>query len=95
MVQFPTLWHVLHPENRPPVWCQDACWLRYKKVGLEIEEPSQKEFAAALSRCLLRGDDNFLIPQNPENGGHTYPESLNESERTAVLEYLKTLSAGH
>ena len=24
-------------------------------------------------------------------GGHVYPEALNESERTAVLEYLKTL----
>ncbi len=90
----PTLWHVLHPENRPPVWCRTPVGYDTEKVGLEVEIPSQKEFAMAVSEGMRSAQRRqFFDTTKPGKsaGGHTYPEALNESERTAVLEYLKTL----
>ena len=90
----PTLWHVLHPENRPSVWCRTPVGYDTKKVGLETEERSQKEFAAAISDGMSSAQRRqFFDTTKPGKsaGGHAYPEALNESERTAVLEYLKTL----
>ncbi len=90
----PTLWHVLHPENRPPVWCRTPVGYDTEKVGLEVEILSQKEFAMAVSEGMRSARRRQLFDTTKSGksaGGHTYPEALNESERTAVLEYLKTL----
>ena len=90
----PTLWHVLHPENRPSVWSRTPVGYDTEKVGLETEERSQEEFAAAVSDGMSSAQRRqFFDTTKPGKsaGGHAYPEALNESERTAVLEYLKML----
>jgi len=85
----PTLWHVLHPEKRPTVWQRTENGYDQKKVGLEtktfekvprgIEDPAEKR--------TYFNTNKF----GKKNSGHTYPNDLNEQEKQAVLEYLKTI----
>lgn len=85
----PTLWHLFHADARPVVWKRTEDGYDRQKVGLEIEEfdalPADvkriKEKRTYFdSRILGKGKD-----------GHTFPEALSEDEKTAVIEYLKTL----
>jgi len=90
----PTLWHVLHPKSRPSVWWRTPAGYDTKKVGLEIKERSREEFAVAVSEGMTSAQRRqFFDATKPGKsaGGHDYPEVLSELERTAVLEYLKTL----
>lgn len=85
----PTLWHMLHADERPAVWRRTEDGYDQERVGLEVAEfasvpaeakrPEQKrEFFST----KLRGKSAV---------GHTYPEQLTENEKRQVLEYLKTL----
>ena len=85
----PTLWHLLHPEERPSIWRRpDNDAYDEEKVGLAIE---------ALDRLpsKLRGDIRREYFDTSVRGksaaGHEYPNGLGESEKRALLEYLKTL----
>ena len=85
----PTLWHLLHPEERPSIWRRpDNDAYDKEKVGLAIE---------ALDRLpsKLRGDIRREYFDTSVRGksaaGHEYPNGLGESEKRALLEYLKTL----
>jgi len=90
----PTLWHVLHPKNRPSVWWRTPAGYDTEKVGLEIKERSQEDFATAVSEGMPSAQRRqFFDATKPGKSaqGHDYPEELSEPERNAVLEYLKTL----
>ncbi len=85
----PTLWHVLHPEERPTVWRRTADEMDHEKVGLQVE---------SVARIPLTQTDVALRRQyfdtrkfGKSNAGHLYPEELTADEKRAVLEYLKTL----
>ena len=85
----PTLWHVLHPGQRPVVWHRIGDALDTEKVGLQIQEVAKVPLAdpdVAVRRSYFDtrrfGKSRF---------GHDYPASLREDEKVAVLEYLKTL----
>ncbi|QEG42741.1 c-type cytochrome [Roseimaritima ulvae] len=85
----PTLWHLLHPEQRPTVWRRTEEAMDTEKVGFRIE---------TVDRVPLDEPDIAVRRQyfdtrrrGKSNAGHDYPDQLSEAEKTAVLEYLKTL----
>jgi mono/diheme cytochrome c family protein len=85
----PTLWHVLHPADRPVVWKRSPTGYDAARVGLEIEAagdlPAAKPTAAERRRWF------DTRKHGKSAAGHDFPESLTEDEKAAVLEYLKTL----
>jgi hypothetical protein len=84
----PTLWHVLHPNDRPVVWKRSEAGYDQKLVGLEIQ--TYKALPNSLPGDERRQYFNTLgFGKSAE--GHRFPDELTEDEKTAVLEYLKTL----
>lgn len=87
----PTLWHVLHPEQRPAVWRRTSVTgYDQRQVGLEVETFDQVPPAAAKDRKLRREHFNTKA-FGKSAAGHDFVEELNDEEKAAVLEYLKTL----
>ncbi len=85
----PTLWHVLHSEKRPVVWKRSEDGFDQGRVGLEVEEMSSLPPEANTSVKKRYYFDT--TKRSKGAGGHTYPDALTEDEKSAVLEYLKTL----
>ena len=85
----PTLWHLLHPESRPKVWKRTEDGYDTNRVGLEIQELDKVPSSVKIPSRRRRYFDTSLFGKSA--AGHLYPETLSEDERTAVLEYLKTL----
>ncbi|REK07935.1 MAG: cytochrome c [Acidobacteria bacterium] len=94
----PTLWHLLHPDQRPVVWRRrtghdgeagvlggdyDATRLGLLVAELEAVPPGTTGGEAR------EYYDTALASQSAE--GHRFPLLLTEEQRRAVLEYLKTL----
>jgi mono/diheme cytochrome c family protein len=85
----PTLWHVLHPGERPVVWRRTPTGYDRARVGLEAAEfPSLP--AEKLTTAERRGYFDTTKPGKAATG-HDFPDALDEAEKAAVLEYLKTL----
>lgn len=85
----PTLWHVLHPDQRPTVWRPTSQELDEQKIGLTVESVARvprDEPDVAVRRQFF---DTHR--KGKSNAGHTYPDELDAAEKRAVLEYLKTL----
>ena len=85
----PTLWHVLYPEQRPTVWRRIGDAMDDQKVGFQIEIAEKVNLAepdVAIRRSYF---DTKRFGKS--NAGHDYPSALDEAEKDAVLEYLKTL----
>ncbi|MEM1451159.1 MAG: cytochrome c [Planctomycetota bacterium] len=85
----PTLWHLLRPSERPAVWRHDRD-ARYdlERVGLTFETaaaPPEGVEAAARRRWF------DASRRGKSAAGHDFPDRLDEEEKRAVLEYLKTL----
>jgi len=86
----PTLWHVLHPDQRPVVWKRTPDGYDQAKVGLEIETfPDLPPEATRTNANRRRYFDTREFGKSA--GGHLFPNALSEDEKRAVLEYLKTL----
>ena len=93
----PTLWHLLHPEARPVAFYRRWNAFDPKRVGLVCEEhgpkgavecsPDEKQRTHD-PRTLYRLDTKAW---GNGNQGHEYGASLPEADKTALLEYLKTL----
>jgi mono/diheme cytochrome c family protein len=84
----PTLWHVLHAEERPTVWRRTPRGYDQRRIGLEIES------LATMPDDLSPADRRTYFDTRgfgKSAAGHTFPERLSEEEKEAVLEYLKTL----
>jgi mono/diheme cytochrome c family protein len=85
----PTLWHVLHPRERPAVWRRSPEGYDDSRVGLDVEEfddlPAEK-----LLPSVRRGYFDTRRP-GKSAAGHDFADALAEDEKAAVLEYLKTL----
>lgn len=81
----PTLWHVLHPSERPKIWRRTGEEDR-ERVGVAFESaPSAPRFGAVRREYYHTGDFG------KSSAGHDFPDELSEEEKQAVLEYLKTL----
>ncbi|MBM4023392.1 MAG: c-type cytochrome [Planctomycetes bacterium] len=85
----PTLWHVLHPAERPVVWRRTTTGYDDARVGLDVEEFA--ELPAAKLRPAERR--RYFDTRKPGKAaaGHDFAEVLDADEKRAVLEYLKTL----
>jgi mono/diheme cytochrome c family protein len=85
----PTLWHLLHPKQRPVIWRRpDNDAYDFEKVGLQVEI---LETLPSSLRGDVRREYFDTRVRGKSAAGHDYPERLTESEKRAVLEYLKTL----
>ena len=84
----PTLWHMLHPDERPEVWKRSEDGYDTERVGLEVETPPA--VPEGLDPRQRRQYFDASIPSHSVDG-HRFPEKLSLEERRAVLEYLKTL----
>jgi mono/diheme cytochrome c family protein len=85
----PTLWHVLHPDRRPTVWTRSEDGYDTERVGLEISELDEVPAAARRGAPRRRYFDTREFGKSA--AGHLFPDVLDEDEKRAVLEYLKTL----
>ncbi len=85
----PTLWHVLHPQQRPTVWRRSDQAIDHERVGFQFavaEKIPLTEPDVAVRRSYF---DTRRFGKS--NAGHDYPDQLSEQQKRAVLEYLKTL----
>ncbi len=84
----PTLWHVLHAEERPVVWKRTAAGYDQDHVGLEIELSTDVPPGIDVwTRRAYFDTRNF----GKSAAGHLFPNALTETEKRALLEYLKQL----
>ena len=85
----PTLWHVLRPEKRPKTWKRvDPYRFNEEQVGLTFEtlDKLPKTLSNHQRRQIF---DTTKLGKSA--AGHNYPDLLDDDEKRAVLEYLKTL----
>ncbi|RMG38211.1 MAG: cytochrome c [Planctomycetota bacterium] len=85
----PTLWHVLHPRQRPKVWKRHPTRYDHRRMGLAIEEFDSVPASVRTPAQRRRYYDTTRPGHSA--AGHDFAEPLSESERRALLEYLKTL----
>ena len=83
----PTLWHLLHPDQRPSVWRRVAMALDEEHIGLVVE--TLDAVPSKLSKAQKRWYFDTQVPGKSAQG-HDYPSALNEQEKSDLLEYLKT-----
>ncbi len=85
----PTLWHVMHPQQRPVIWKRTENGYDQNRVGLEVatfeEMPTTVKYPSQRRRYF------DTRKKSKSAAGHNFPERLTEPEKHAVLEYLKTL----
>ncbi|MCA9137130.1 MAG: cytochrome c [Planctomycetales bacterium] len=85
----PTLWDVLHPDQRPTLWRPVSQKMDAEKIGLTVEQVD-----SIPSDVLDIADRRSYFDTRKfgkSNAGHHFPDALTETEKTSVLEYLKTL----
>lgn len=85
----PTLWHVLHPGERPVVWRKTEDAYDRTRAGLEAQSFDRVP-DSALSGAERREYFDTHLPGKSAQG-HLFPDELTETEKQAVLEYLKSL----
>lgn len=85
----PTLWHLLHPDTRPVVWKRTEDGYDREKVGLEVETFDKLPASVKFPSHRRRYFDTKLPGKSA--AGHMFPNVLDEDEKRALLEYLKTL----
>jgi mono/diheme cytochrome c family protein len=85
----PTLWHLFHADQRPTVWNRIDDSLDQARQGLHIEAFAEVPKTA---RSLHQRRQYFDTRKRGKSAvGHLFPDRLDEKEKRAVLEYLKTL----
>ena len=85
----PTVWHVMHPSERPKVWQRTEDGYDQEKVGLEFAAFEKLPASVKTGRQRRTYFDTGKFGKSAE--GHTFPDALDDAEKRAVLEYLKTL----
>jgi mono/diheme cytochrome c family protein len=85
----PTLWHLLHPDERPVLWKRRASGYDQERVGPQIETFRELPFDATSGWQRREHFDTRAFGKSAK--GHLFPERLTEDEKRAVLEYLKEL----
>jgi mono/diheme cytochrome c family protein len=85
----PTLWHLLHPNERPLVWTRSEDGYDCSQVGIETTTFEDLPNAAKTPAAKRDYFDTRLPGKSA--AGHPFPDELTEDEKQAVLEYLKTL----
>jgi len=84
----PTLWHMLHPDDRPVVWKRKGEVYDRQRVGFEIEAFGEMPTVRSITERRHYFNTTAF---SKSAAGHLFPEVLTEPEKIAALEYLKTL----
>jgi mono/diheme cytochrome c family protein len=89
----PTLWHVLHPATRPAVWKRTPTGYDQARGGLEVEAfTALPRTASGQPLPPAERRRHFDTSKTGKSAaGHDFVDALDEAEKAAVLEYLKTL----
>jgi mono/diheme cytochrome c family protein len=85
----PTLYHLFNVDERPAIWKRDDYGYDPEKVGLVVDT-----FDAVPEGVNSRERRTYYDTSvtGSSNRGHTFPDDeLDEEEKRAVMEYLKTL----
>jgi mono/diheme cytochrome c family protein len=84
----PTLWDVMNSAKRPKVWKRTEDGYDKIKIGLEVEV-----FDAVPANLTPRIRRMYYDTSHRGNSasGHDFPDVLDDHEKMAVIEYLKTL----
>ena len=85
----PTLWHLFYPDRRPVVWTRSEDGYDAEKVGLEITAFDEVPVEARRGAIRRRYFDTREFGKSA--AGHPFADVLNDDEKRAVIEYLKTL----
>jgi hypothetical protein len=85
----PTLWHVLQPNKRPVVWTRATNKFDEDRIGPNVE--ILDELPARVTSGWQRRQFFDTRSFGKSAAGHDFADALNEDEKSAVLEYLKTL----
>jgi mono/diheme cytochrome c family protein len=104
----PTLDTVLNSKRRPEIWSReirDPYAYDLDRPGLLYQDVSRSEFEQSAANAA---EKRFLSQEAIEHGaiydthafghgnmGHTFGDHLTDEERTAVIEFLKSLSGGN
>jgi mono/diheme cytochrome c family protein len=85
----PTLYDLFYPDQRPQVWKRTEDGYDQQKIGVEYTRYD------ALPEDIKAGKQKRTYYNSKIFGksveGHTFPDELNDDEKRAVMEYLKTL----
>lgn len=85
----PTIWHLLTPEERPAIWTRSDHGYDHERLG--VETVAHDSLPEGLSDWELRRYYRTEL-RGLGNQGHAYPPGgLSDADRTALIEYLKTL----
>jgi mono/diheme cytochrome c family protein len=84
----PTLWHLLHPQQRPRAWKRTEDGYDHRRVGLEVQ--ASKSVPEGLTPAERRTWFD-TAHRGKSASGHDFPEKVPLEERPSLLEYLKTL----
>lgn len=85
----PTLYHVMNIDERPEVWKRSDNGYDNQRIGLEVESFDAVPSTKTDRERRLYYDTSVV---GSSNQGHTFPDDeLEDDEKVAVLEYLKTL----
>ena len=84
----PTLWHLMHPSERPNTWRRTRDGFDTVRVGLEFVDDAKiiDELPESVRRQYY---DASRVGMS--NEGHRFFDHLDEAEKADLLEYLKTL----
>lgn len=86
----PTLWHMLHPDQRPATFVRGNILYDQQKVGYVWDrEPTRADYGNADETLHTHTYDTSLSGQ--ANTGHEHGAGLKPNEKDDLLEYLKTL----
>ena len=85
----PTLWHVLRPRDRPAVWKRVDSEFDQPRVGPMVIELEDMPRSLPDKQARRQYFDTRAFGKSAD--GHRFPDELDESQKRAVLEYLKTL----
>ncbi|MCP4195101.1 MAG: c-type cytochrome [Planctomycetaceae bacterium] len=85
----PTLWHLLHPEERPVVWQRSSREVDFSRGGLTVNE--FKKVPKTVRSPIDRRDFFDTRRTGKSASGHEFVNRLSDAEKQAVFEYLKTL----
>lgn len=84
----PTLWHVLHPSERPKIWKRTGGPYDFQRLGQPFEAVESVPLDVTKAERRMYFDTGAF---GKSAQGHDYPDQLSEDEKLAVLEYLKSL----
>jgi hypothetical protein len=85
----PTLRDLFYPQRRPIVWQRSEDGYDQHNIGIEVTRYDELPPGVTDPRAKRAYFDTRLFAKS--NAGHLFPAELDEDEKQAVLEYLKTL----